>query len=49
MDWIEMAQDRDRWQAVVTAVMNFGIPYMAGNFLTTDNMLASVEGLCSME
>ena len=22
MGWIELAQDRDRWQAVVTAVMN---------------------------
>jgi len=24
--WIELAQDRDRWQALVTAVMNLQLP-----------------------
>jgi hypothetical protein len=23
MNWIDMAQDRDRWRALVSAVMNF--------------------------
>jgi hypothetical protein len=35
MDWIDLAQDRDRWRGLVNAVMNFQIQYNAGNFLTT--------------
>ena len=26
MDWIELAQDRDRWQVLVIEVMNFWVP-----------------------
>ena len=26
MDWIGLAQDRDRWRTVVSAVMNLGVP-----------------------
>jgi hypothetical protein len=34
-DWIHLAQDRDRWQALVNVVMNHQVPQDAGNFLTT--------------
>ena len=48
MDWIDMAQNRDRWRALVNAVMKLRAPLNAGNFLT-GNRLASQEGLCCME
>ena len=35
MDWIGLAQDRNRWRTLVSAVMNLRVPWNAGNFLTS--------------
>jgi len=29
-DWMELAQDRDRWRVLVSTVMNLGVPKMRG-------------------
>jgi hypothetical protein len=35
MNWTDLAQDMDRWRALVDAVMGLWVPYNAGNFLTS--------------
>ena len=35
MDWIGLAQDRDSWRTLVSAVMNLQVSWNAGNFLTS--------------
>ena len=34
MDWIKLAQDRDRRRALVNVVLNLRVPRNAGSFLT---------------
>ena len=31
LDWIDLAQIRNRWWGLVNVIMNFRIPYNAGN------------------
>jgi hypothetical protein len=35
VDWICLAHDKDRWQALVNTAMNLWVPKKAGNFLTS--------------
>jgi hypothetical protein len=35
MDWIDLAEDRDRWRTLVNVVMNLQVTYNAENFLTS--------------
>jgi hypothetical protein len=48
MDWIDLAQDRDQWRALVDTVMNLW-EKMLGNSLVAAQLAASEEGLISME
>jgi hypothetical protein len=33
MDWIDLAQDRDQWNAPVNMIMNLRVPRNVGKFL----------------
>jgi hypothetical protein len=34
MGWIDLGQDRDKWRAVMNAIMNLQVPQSAENFLS---------------
>jgi hypothetical protein len=31
-DWIDLAQDRDRWRTLLNTIVNLRVPYNAGKF-----------------
>jgi hypothetical protein len=35
MDWIDLAQDRDQWRALVNTIMSLRFPQIVGNFLSS--------------
>jgi hypothetical protein len=39
-NWINVAQDRGKWRALVNVVMNLRVPQNAGNFLTNQKTVS---------
>jgi hypothetical protein len=49
MDWIDLAQDRNQWRALVNTIMNLQFPYSVGKLFNGCITGASPAGLSSME
>jgi hypothetical protein len=49
MDWIDLAQDRERWWTLVNVLYEPSGSIKCREFRLGENWLASQEGLCCME
>ena len=49
MDWIILAQVRDKWWTLVNSVVNKRVPYNSGNSWTIVLLLPCHEGLFSID
>jgi hypothetical protein len=49
-DWMELAENWEKWRTLMSTVKNLSFHKNAGNFLPSrKHWLVSQEGLCSME
>jgi hypothetical protein len=49
IDWINLAQDKDKWHVLLNMVTKFWFLQNTGNFLTNLSKLGPQEDLCCME
>jgi hypothetical protein len=49
MDWIDLAQDSVQWRALLSTVMDLLVTKTVWKFYILEWMMASVEGLSSLE
>jgi len=49
VDWIDLAQEKGKWRALLNKEVNLGAPYNPGNFLTRSGAISFQRGLCFMD